>query len=213
MQYSVVDVYFGHINNLLNSLNNREFIQGVIEQDFFISRKEVSKWYSYNKSVQETQSLKLEHKLLLTSGKIASCDTISYLNGFQSRLYTRTFEGSKVHIKEYMLQGYMNPQPAPVYEGSNIKDIASYTKAEENKGQLAGRTIISDWEDDKGIKKQSIIKNNSLEHIILHESWWNGKKIKKEFEYQYDSHNNWVECKEYHDGRFVYLHLRQYKYK
>ena len=45
MQYSVVDVYFGHINNLLNSLNNREFIQGVIEQDFFISRKEVSKWY------------------------------------------------------------------------------------------------------------------------------------------------------------------------
>ena len=39
------------------------------------------------------------------------------------------------------------------------------------------------------------------------------KKIKKEFEYQYDSHNNWVECKEYHDGRFVYLHLRQYKYK
>ena len=196
MQYSVVDVYFGHINNLLNSLNNREFIQGVIEQDFFISRKEVSKWYSYNKSVQETQSLKLEHKLLLTSGKIASCDTISYLNGFQSRLYTRTFEGSKVHIKEYMLQGYMNPQPAPVYEGSNIKDIASYTKAEENKGQLAGRTIISDWEDDKGIKKQSIIKYNSLE-----------------FEYQYDSHNNWVECKEYHDGRFVYLHLRQYKYK
>ena len=82
MQYSVVDVYFGHINNLLNSLNNREFIQGVIEQDFFISRKEVSKWYSSNKSVLETQSLELEHKLLLTNGKIASCDTISYLNGF-----------------------------------------------------------------------------------------------------------------------------------
>ena len=72
MQYSVVDVYFGHINNLLNSLNNREFIQGVIEQDFFISRKEVSKWYSSNKSVLETQSLELEHKLLLTNGKIAS---------------------------------------------------------------------------------------------------------------------------------------------
>ena len=184
MQYSVVDVYFGHINNLLNSLNNREFIQGVIEQDFFISRKEVSKWYSSNKSVLETQSLELEHKLLLTNGKIASCDTISYLNGFQSRLYTRIFEGSKVHIKEYMLKGYMNPQPAPIYEGSNIKDIAPYTKAEENKGYLAGRTIISNWEDDKGIKKQSIIKYNSLEHIILHDSWWNGKKIKKEFEYQ-----------------------------
>lgn len=69
MQYSVVDVYFGHINNLLNSLNNREFIQGVIEQDFFISRKEVSKWYSSNKSVLETQSLELEHKLLLTMGR------------------------------------------------------------------------------------------------------------------------------------------------
>ena len=74
MQYSVVDVYFGHINNLLNSLNNREFIQGVIEQDFFISRKEVSKWYSSNKSVLETQSLELEHKLLLTNGKTAGSD-------------------------------------------------------------------------------------------------------------------------------------------
>ena len=212
MQYSVVDVYFGHINNLLNSLNNREFIQGVIEQDFFISRKEVSKWYSSNKSVLETQSLELEHKLLLTNGKIASCDTISYLNGFQSRLYTRIFEGSKVHIKEYMLKGYMNPQPAPTHEGSTIENITRYIKDTEKEGQLAGRTIVSDW-DDNGVKKQAIVKYNHLGHIILYDSWWNGKRIKKEFEYQYDNHNNWVECKEYHDGNYVNLHLCQYKYK
>lgn len=211
--WDVIDIYSIHISRLFNSLHNKELIQGLIAQTFTIGKKEISKWYSSNKSVQETQSLELEHKLLLTNGKIASCDTISYLNGSQSRLYTRTFEGSKVHIKEYMLKGYMNPQSAPVYEGSNIKDIAPYTKAEENKGQLAGRTIIPNWEDDKGIKKQTIIKYNDLEHVILCDAWWNGKRIKKEFEYQYDSHNNWIECKEYHDGNYVNLHLCQYKYK
>ena len=108
-----------------------------------IERKDISKWYSPHNNMQETQRLHLEHKLLFTNGKIASCDTISYLNGFQSRLYTRTFEGSKVHIKEYMLKGYMNPQPAPIYEGSNIKDIAPYTKAEENKGVSGFSWLVS----------------------------------------------------------------------
>ena len=69
-----------------------------------------------------------------------------------------------------------------------------------------------DW-DDNGVKKQAIVKYNHLGHIILYDSWWNGKRIKKEFEYQYDNHNNWVECKEYHDGNYVNLHLCQYKYK
>ena len=115
-------------------------------------------------------------------------------------------------LKEYMLKGYMNPQPAPTHEGSTIENITRYIKDTEKEGQLAGRTIVSDW-DDNGVKKQAIVKYNHLGHIILYDSWWNGKRIKKEFEYQYDNHNNWVECKEYHDGNYVNLHLCQYKYK
>lgn len=111
-----------------------------------------------------------------------------------------------------MLKGYMNPQPAPTHEGSTIGNITRYIKDTEKEGQLAGRTIVSDW-DDNGVKKQAIVKYNHLGHIILYDSWWNGKRIKKEFEYQYDNHNNWVECKEYHDGNYVNLHLCQYKYK
>ena len=112
MWHSVIDIYSIHISRLYGSLHNKELIQGLIAQTFTIERKDISKWYSPHNNMQETQRLHLEHKLLFTNGKIASCDTISYLNGFQSRLYTRTFEGSKVHIKEYMLKGYMNPQPA-----------------------------------------------------------------------------------------------------
>ena len=115
-------------------------------------------------------------------------------------------------LKEYMLKGYMNPQPAPTHEGSTIENITRYIKDENKEEQLAGRTIVSDW-DDNGVKKQTIAKYNHLGHIISYDSWWNGKKIKKEFEYQYDNHSNWVECKEYHDGNYVNLHLCQYKYK
>ena len=212
MWHSVIDIYSIHISRLYGSLHNKELIHGLIAQTFTIERKDISKWYSPHNNMQETQRLHLEHKLLFTNGKIASCDTISYLNGFQSRLYTRTFEGSKVHIKEYMLKGYMNPQPAPTHEGSTIENITRYIKDTEKEGQLAGRTIVSDW-DDNGVKKQAIVKYNHLGHIILYDSWWNGKRIKKEFEYQYDNHNNWVECKEYHDGNYVNLHLCQYKYK
>ena len=212
MWHSVIDIYSIHISRLYGSLHNKELIQGLIAQTFTIERKDISKWYSPHNNMQETQRLHLEHKLLFTNGKIASCDTISYLNGFQSRLYTRTFEGSKVHIKEYMLKGYMNPQPAPTHEGSTIENITRYIKDTEKEGQLAGRTIVSDW-DDNGVKKQAIVKYNHLGHIILYDSWWNGKRIKKEFEYQYDNHNNWVGCKEYDDGNYVNLHLCQYKYK
>lgn len=212
MWNTIIDIYSIHISRLFNSLNNKDIIQGLIAQTFTIGRKEISKWYSPHNNVQETQRLYLEHKLLLSNGKIVNCDTISYLNGFQSRLYTRKFENAKVHIKEYMLKGHMNPQPSPNFQGSTIEDITHYIRAEEKKGQLAGRTTISDWEDN-GIKKQTIIKYNNLEHIILCDGWWNGKRIKKEFEYQYDSHNNWIECKEYHNGNYVNLHLCQYKYK
>lgn len=212
MWHSVIDIYSIHISRLYGSLHNKELIQGLIAQTFIIERKDISKWYSPHNNVQEIQRLHLEHKLLFTNGKIVSCDTISYLNGFQSRLYTRTFEGTKVHIKEYMLKGYMNPQPAPTHEGSTIENITRYIKDENKEEQLADRTIVSDW-DDNGVKKQTIAKYNHLGHIISYDSWWNGKKIKKEFEYQYDNHNNWVECKEYHDGNYVNLHLCQYKYK
>lgn len=212
MWHSVIDIYSIHISRLYGSLHNKELIQGLIAQTFIIERKDISKWYSPHNNVQEIQRLHLEHKLLFTNGKIVSCDTISYLNGFQSRLYTRTFEGTKVHIKEYMLKGYMNPQPAPTHEGSTIENITRYIKDENKEEQLADRTIVSDW-DDNGVKKQTIAKYNHLGHIISYDSWWNGKKIKKEFEYQYDNHNNWVGCKEYHDGNYVNLHLCQYKYK
>lgn len=212
MWHSVIDIYSIHISRLYGSLHNKELIQGLIAQTFIIERKDISKWYSPHNNVQETQRLHLEQKLLFTNGKIVSCDTISYLNGFQSRLYTRTFEGTKVHIKEYMLKGYMNPQPAPTHEGSTIENITRYIKDENKEEQLAGRTIVSDW-DDNGVKKQTIAKYNHLGHIISYDSWWNGKKIKKEFEYQYDNYSNWVECKEYHDGNYVNLHLCQYKYK
>ena len=212
MWHSVIDIYSIHISRLYGSLHNKELIQGLIAQTFIIERKDISKWYSPHNNVQEIQRLHLEHKLLFTNGKISSCDTISYLNGFQSRLYTRTFEGSKVHIKEYMLKGYMNPQPAPTHEGSTIENITRYIKDENKEEQLADRTIVSDW-DDNGVKKQTIAKYNHLGHIISYDSWWNGKKIKKEFEYQYDNHNNWVGCKEYDDGNYVNLHLCQYKYK
>ena len=212
MWHSVIDIYSIHISRLYGSLHNKELTQGLIAQTFIIERKDISKWYSPHNNVQEIQRLHLEHKLLFTNGKIVSCDTISYLNGFQSRLYTRTFEGTKVHIKEYMLKGYMNPQPAPTHEGSTIENITRYIKDENKEEQLADRTIVSDW-DDNGVKKQTIAKYNHLGHIISYDSWWNGKKIKKEFEYQYDNHNNWVGCKEYDDGNYVNLHLCQYKYK
>ena len=94
MWHSVIDIYSIHISRLYGSLHNKELIQGLIAQTFTIERKDISKWYSPHNNMQETQRLHLEHKLLFTNGKIASCDTISYLNGFQSRLYTRTFEGT-----------------------------------------------------------------------------------------------------------------------
>lgn len=209
---SVIDVYYIHINRLFNSLDNKDIIGGVIEQTFLIARIEISEKRSSNISVQEIQRLQFEHKLLLSDGKIDSCDTIIYSNEWQSILFTRRFENTKVYIKEYRLKGEMHPQPAPTYKGSAIEDIIPYISAKEKKGQLAGRTIIDNW-DDNGVKKQGIIKYNNLEHIVLNDNWWNGKRIKREFEYQYDSHNNWVKCKEYHDGKFVYLHLRQYRYK
>ncbi|WP_304155633.1 hypothetical protein [Phocaeicola plebeius] len=125
---------------------------------------------------------------------------LSYYGNNLSTLLAREFDSNHVHIKEYRQQVEFN--------GSTTVKITPYIEPEDNRGHLAGMTtIISD------IEKQTIIKYNDLEHIILCDSWWNGKKIKKEFEYKYDYQNNWTECKEYHDGKFVYLHLRQYKYK
>lgn len=203
--WEVIDIYSTHINDLFNSLRNIERIQGVIEQDFFIGRKEVSKWYFSNKAIEETRTIQLEHKIILSNGRITKCDTISHYGNNLSTLLVREFDSNHVHIKEYRQQ--------VEFWGSTTEDITPYIEPEENKGQLAEKTIISNWEDDNGIKKQTIIKYNYFEHIVLYDTWWNGKRIKKEFEYQYDNLNNWVECKEYHDGKFVYLHLRQYKYK
>lgn len=204
MWHSVIDIYSMHISRLFNSLHNKELIQGLIAQTFTIGRREISKWYSSNKSIEETRTINLEHKLLLSNGRIIKCDTISYYGNNSSELLVREFDSTYAHIKEYRNQ--------VEFSGSATENVAPYIKTEENKGRLAGRTIISDW-DDNGVKKQTIIKYNHLEHIILCDAWWNGKRIKKEFEYQYDSHNNWIECKEYHDGNYAYLHLCQYKYK
>ena len=203
--WDIIDIYSIHISRLFNSLHNKELIQGLIAQTFTIGRKEISKWYSSNKAMEETRTIKLEHKLLLSNGRMIKCDTISYYGNNLSKLLVREFDSTYTLIKEYRNQ--------VEFSGSATKNVAPYIEPEENKGQLAGRTIISNWEDDKGIKKQTIIKYNDLEHIVLCDAWWNGKRIKKEFEYQYDSHNNWIECKEYHDGNYVNLHLCQYKYK
>lgn len=201
----VIDIYSIHISRLFNSLHNIELIQGVIEHNFSISRKEISKWYFSNKAIEETRTIQHEHKMILSNGRITQCDTISYYGNNLSTLLVREFDSNHVHIKEYRQQ--------VEFSGSTTEDVSPYIEPEGSKGQLAEKTIISNWEDDKGIKKQTIIKYNHLEHIVLCDAWWNGKRIKKEFEYQYDNLNNWVECKEYHDGKFVYLHIRQYKYK
>lgn len=79
MWHSVIDIYSIHISRLFNSLHNKELIQGLIAQTFTIGRKEISKWYSSNKSIEETRTINLEHKLLLSNGRIIKCDTISYL--------------------------------------------------------------------------------------------------------------------------------------
>lgn len=202
--WKVIDIYSIHISRLFNSLHNKELIQGVIEQDFFINRKEVSKWYSPNKAIEETRTIKLEHKMLFSNGRITKCDTISYYGNNLSTLLAREFDSNHVHIKEYRQQVEFN--------GSTTEKITPYIEPEDNRGHLAGMTIISNWKDDKDIEKQTIIKYNELGHVVLCDSWWNGKKIKKVFEYKYDYQNNWTECKEYHNRKFVHLHIRQYKY-
>lgn len=70
--WEVIDIYSTHINDLFNSLRNIERIQGVIEQDFFIGRKEVSKWYFSNKAIEETRTIQLEHKIILSNGRITN---------------------------------------------------------------------------------------------------------------------------------------------
>ena len=49
---------------------------------------------------------------------------------------------------------------------SYLRKFTPYIEPEENKGQLAEKTIISNWEDDNGIKKQTIIKYNYFEHQL-----------------------------------------------
>ena len=55
-------------------------------------------------------------------------------------------KAAKYILKNISLKGYMNPQPAPTHEGSTIENITRYIKDTEKEGQLAGRTIVSDWE-------------------------------------------------------------------
>ena len=163
--WDIIDIYSIHISRLFNSLHNKELIQGLIAQTFTIGRKEINKWYSSNKAIEETRTIKLEHKLLLSNGRITKCDTISYYGNNLSTLLVREFDSTYVHIKEYRHQ--------VEFSGSATKNIKSYIESEEDKGHLAGRTIISNWEDDKGIKKQTIIKYNDLEQIVLCDAWWN----------------------------------------
>ena len=59
--WDIIDIYSIHISRLFNSLHNKELIQGLIAQTFTIGRKEISKWYSSNKAMEETRTIKLEH--------------------------------------------------------------------------------------------------------------------------------------------------------
>lgn len=65
-------------------------------------------------------------------------------------------------------------------------------------------------ENDNNIKDSEF---RDISQYILSNKPFIRQLMTLEFEYQYDNHNNWVECKEYHDGNYVNLHLCQYKYK
>ena len=67
--WDIIDIYSIHISRLFNSLHNKELIQGLIAQTFTIGRKEISKWYSSNKAMEETRTIKLEHKLFFLMGE------------------------------------------------------------------------------------------------------------------------------------------------
>ena len=102
--WEVIDIYSIHISRLFNSLHNIELIQGVIEQNFSISRKEISKWYFSNKAIEETRTIQHEHKMILSNGRITQCDTISYYGNNLSTLLVREFDSNHVHIKEYIFR-------------------------------------------------------------------------------------------------------------
>ena len=132
--WDVIDIYSIHISRLFNSLHNKELIQGLIAQTFTIGRKEISKWYSSNKAIEETRTIKLEHKLLLSNGRITKCDTISYYGNNLSTLLVREFDSTYVHIKEYRHQ--------VEFSGSATKNITPYIEPEENKGSLGLEELI-----------------------------------------------------------------------
>ena len=69
-----------------------------------------------------------------------------------------------------------------------------------------------EWYDDNGVRKQSITRYNQYNDIVFDDNWFGGKRIKREFEYNYDEYSNWLECREMNDGAYVRLSTRQFKY-
>lgn len=75
-----------------------------------------------------------------------------------------------------------------------------------------GNKTYVEWYDDNGVRKQGMTKYNQYNDIVFDDNWWGGKRIKKEFEYNYDEYGNWLECREMNDEIYVKLSIRHFKY-
>lgn len=89
---------------------------------------------------------------------------------------------------------------------------ANYQYISTYQYDVYGNLVFSEWYDDNGTRKQSIAKYNQYNDIIFEDNWWGGKRIKKEYEYNYDEYNNWIERREMNDDNYVGIVVRQFKY-
>ena len=129
------------------------------------------------------------------------------------------FDSNGLEYKMEILDqnGRMEEVTQYFYDNRGLKDRAvtirsnmRYTHTYQYDAQ--GNRTFSEWYDDNGTRKQEIDQYNQYNDIIIQDSWWGGKRIKKEFEYNYDEYGNWLECREMNDGIYVKLSIRQFKY-
>lgn len=176
------------ILNNIASLRDTGIIVGFIEQRFEVKEESLSSWFSTK--IINKEVLSREHKLIFVDGEISKAETIDYKRNSH---YKRSFYDIHVSIS----REWLNPITRHSYPEWEYIDPEEYFK----------------WRKDSYFNRKydDGIYNEHGDLVYLVRTF-KGRKYEEKYEYKYDEHNNWIERREYENGKYHSLVLRQFKY-
>ena len=171
------------------TLNKKERIRYIIDQQYSYIRGYIPKWFSVVEVSREV--LDYEEKVSLCNGVVTKDEVIEW-SYFTKPPYVTRLE--RVFREKVVTE--------TKYRDDISIDYHSYTESDFWKHYLAPRWLsfmIDMLSEQRQCNRSESISDNGIRKL-------------RTYEYKFDGYGNWIECKVFVDGKPECLAIRKYKY-